>query len=100
MASVSFHQEYSISHWGQISANVRLTFSENYAADTNKTTLTLSKLEFQLVGNSNTYQCGITTPLGNCTVSRRTVHHAPSRRRYSVDNTCHLRFFRGFTIII
>lgn len=55
MANITFHGSYSISHWGSISSNVRLTFSESYSASNNKTTLTLTKLEFQLEGNSSTF---------------------------------------------
>ena len=35
--------------------NVRLTFTENYNSSTNKTTLTLSKIEFQKTGNTLNY---------------------------------------------
>ena len=55
MASITFSKSYYIDYFGDINANVRLTFSEDYTWATNQTKLTLSKLEFQLVGNSAKY---------------------------------------------
>lgn len=71
MAQVVFSGSYSISHWGSISANVRLTFSENYNQSANTTTLTLSGLEFQVSGN--TYNFGSIPVYGNVVVNGTTV---------------------------
>ena len=58
MASIVFSDSYYISYVGSISANVRLTFDESYTASTNKSVVTLSKIEVQAVGN--------TTNFGSC----------------------------------
>lgn len=77
MASVIFSDSYYISWTGTINSNVRLTFSENYSSSTNKTTLTLSKLEFQYVGNTTNW--GIFNILGNIKVNNTTIA--------TIDNT-------------
>ena len=55
MAQVVFSDSYSVSGWSGIAMNVRLTFTESYNSSTNKTTLTLSKIEFQKTGNTLNY---------------------------------------------
>ena len=71
MPSVVFSDSYSISSWGAIQANVRLTFSETYNQSTNQTTLALTGLEFQKVGNTATY--GSLPIHGNISVNGTTV---------------------------
>ena len=63
MASIVFSDSYYISYVGSISANVRLTFDESYTASTNKSVVTLSKIEVQAVGN--------TTNFGSCAYPSR-----------------------------
>lgn len=55
MASIVFSESYYVSYVGDVSANVRLTFDESYTASTNKSVVTLSKIEVQVAGNSVTY---------------------------------------------
>lgn len=55
MAQITFSQSYSVSHWGEVSAEVRLSFAESWSASGNKSTLSLSKLEFRLVGNTRVF---------------------------------------------
>lgn len=47
MPQVEFTNSYSVSYWGAITANVRLTFSESYTASTNKSVVTLTKIELK-----------------------------------------------------
>lgn len=47
MPSVSFTNTYTVSYWGSITAQVRLTFSETYNQSANTTKLSLTKLEFK-----------------------------------------------------
>ena len=53
MASVEFSSSYSVSYWGSIQAQVRVTFSETYNPSTNATTLNLTGLEFKKNGSAN-----------------------------------------------
>lgn len=71
MGSVVFSDSYYVSYVGDISANVRLTINESYAASTNKTTLTLSKIELQIVGN--TINFGSCPLLGSIKIAGTTV---------------------------
>lgn len=52
MPSVSFTNTYSVSYWGSITAQVRLTFSETYNQAANTTQLALTKLEFKKNGTA------------------------------------------------
>ena len=71
MAQVTFSDTYYVSWVGSISANVRLTFDEAYTLATNKTTLTLSKIELQVVDNATNYSsCPL---LGSIQVDGTTV---------------------------
>lgn len=69
--SIVFSESYSISHWGAIQANVRLTFAEAYNQSTNATTLTLTGLEFQKVGNAS--NCGSIPLYGAIAVNGTTI---------------------------
>ena len=47
MPQIVFTNSYSVSYWGSITADVRLTFSESYTASTNKSIVTLTKIELK-----------------------------------------------------
>lgn len=59
MANITFSDSYSVSYWGSISAEVRFSFNESYTASTNKTVLTLSKLEFKVSSYSGAPLSGL-----------------------------------------
>ena len=52
MPSVSFTETYSVSYWGSITAQVRLTFSETYNQAENTTQLALTSIEFKKNGTA------------------------------------------------
>ena len=52
MPSVSFTETYSVSYWGSITAQVRLTFSETYNQAANTTQLALTSIEFKKNGTA------------------------------------------------
>ena len=70
MASVEFSSSYSVSYWGSIQAQVRVTFSETYNSLTNATTLNLTGLEFKKNGSTN---LGSIPVFGSISVNGTTV---------------------------
>ena len=47
MPTIEFTNSYSVSYWGAITASIRLTFTESYTASTNKSVVTLTKIELK-----------------------------------------------------
>ena len=70
MSSTSFSESYSVSYWGSITVQLRLSFSESYTASTNKSVLTLTGIEFKKNG---TAVVGTIPVLGTVTVDGTTV---------------------------
>ncbi len=52
MGSVVFHSSYWISGLGQTECNVRVSYSESYNMAANKTTVRITGVELQIVGNA------------------------------------------------